>query len=968
MATRNAYLAYKRDTSRLLYWIIQTSNAIIRSSQARGPDEDVPAVANTTGEITVSSLVFLSKLIAKHIGAVPPAIYRLFQSVIDARTASYVIFQKLAAQNPNPEMERSNASHKAFIDALVEAFEALGGKEWKMADGPADDGSDLKREDLDQLLLTNRFSALDLEGQTAASGHGDDASDEESDKTEPQAASASKRRRQPKPGKGKKGKRGKKAKKQQAPALDDVPLESYRIIQGKDGISADYLIAVDALVREWTELRSYLQGVWREVAYNGLNSAVAGAVSTLAVAMIQRSAAAMFIDFPGLDSFEAVVNAITRGDLEKAKGYSALSPGPRDGDDGLEDAKAGEAEVDVKEHFLLHAYQDLVDFLADFQKNRNGKPTKRMLDEIGDWNPELNLREASKEERLRWRRAYTINWLYDLVNVHSSMVAQRNNTSAREGEREAREDMECYGQPDPHPRIFGLNQFASAISSLARRKNGTDSPSADQGPVLAPPAPDFHPRRDVDIFLDPKYERFGRGFLRAVNVLWKSFERDAEELGDKERNKHKHLLWWIEHDIGVGLGELKYLRLWLSIPPSRLSDTRPNGLWEYSPFLCGVGLMEALELAYRVSMVIWDRIPEQMSLVHLHNMLVQTGRLKKPVEIFASISTLFQSAFFLDGKIPTTGFGKALTTLYDKTGRYRATLARANRRADARSGGVHRTLSPDTNRFIQRKSNLLLYRQADWNVDRIPDADVPVRSMLGRVRLSQTKQTVDPTTGAARLEETDLVRRARAQGASDQELLSMAASIGQILQRLPGGAGRGAHLSSDHLANKRTTEARAAGRGGGGELSGRDLLALLREDIFRDVCGSGGGSGEGEGGGEGADDGVPPLSSINYLWVTVEGLLMFIMMEEELASRQNKVYLRSYEESGERLAGKRQWLTLEALHDMEDECLSVMAAVFEDVSGEFGHRSYWADVEPDAATRLTGPNPSPRFKYLEAGV
>ena len=37
---------------------------------------------------------------------------------------------------------------------------------------------------------------------------------------------------------------------------------------------------------QWVELRHYLQEVWHNVAYNGLNSAVTGTISNIAVGMI----------------------------------------------------------------------------------------------------------------------------------------------------------------------------------------------------------------------------------------------------------------------------------------------------------------------------------------------------------------------------------------------------------------------------------------------------------------------------------------------------------------------------------------------------------------------------------------------------------------------------------------------------------------------------------------------------------
>jgi hypothetical protein len=54
MVTPNPYLAYKRDTSRLTYWIITTSNHIVASCKTL-PD-DTPRVLITNGQVTVSGL------------------------------------------------------------------------------------------------------------------------------------------------------------------------------------------------------------------------------------------------------------------------------------------------------------------------------------------------------------------------------------------------------------------------------------------------------------------------------------------------------------------------------------------------------------------------------------------------------------------------------------------------------------------------------------------------------------------------------------------------------------------------------------------------------------------------------------------------------------------------------------------------------------------------------------------------
>jgi len=60
--------------------------------------------------------------------------------------------------------------------------------------------------------------------------------------------------------------------------------------------------------------------VWREVSYGGLNSAVSGVLSNMAVATVKQTESAIFVDFPGHESYEILMKTITRGDLDKAHG------------------------------------------------------------------------------------------------------------------------------------------------------------------------------------------------------------------------------------------------------------------------------------------------------------------------------------------------------------------------------------------------------------------------------------------------------------------------------------------------------------------------------------------------------------------------------------------------------------------------------------------------------------------------
>jgi hypothetical protein len=178
MADQNSYLRYKRDTRHLLYWMIHASNTILKSSAslpATASDATLKTV-NTTGQITVSALVPMSKLIAEHINPIPSTIYRILQSVIDARKATYAVFQQIVTKKPDPEIERSNASHKHFIDSLTEAFEALGGKVWVSKQNSANETPD--EEDTEDVIFANKFSALNLSESNGAEEEGDAESDE----------------------------------------------------------------------------------------------------------------------------------------------------------------------------------------------------------------------------------------------------------------------------------------------------------------------------------------------------------------------------------------------------------------------------------------------------------------------------------------------------------------------------------------------------------------------------------------------------------------------------------------------------------------------------------------------------------------------------------------------------------------------------------------------------------------------
>ncbi|PNP54431.1 hypothetical protein THARTR1_04988 [Trichoderma harzianum] len=870
----------------------------------------------------------MAKTISKHAVRVPGAIYRKLQSVTRARTAVYQAFQQLAALSPkpDPEMEQSNVTHKFFIDALHEVFEIFGGPAWVQEQQRGSKEADLDAEldaEVEKANFSNRFAALSLglsaqgEPDTAAV---DSSGDEESD-VERKSAAPGQQRRQARPGRGKKKKGGKRAKKSKQTAkptpqtLDQVPLESYRIIENADGLVTDYLMSVYALFEEICDLRLHMSGLWHEVAYEGLNSAVAGTLADLVTAMIKRTEAAIMVEFPGHESYETVMQTITRGNIEEAQGNFIMTLYRGDGPDRPPE-KMGEAELDVKEQFLIYAYQDLVDFVTDFQATRSGKPTKRMLQEIDKWDPTLDLQHATKEQRHRWRRSYTINWLYDLVNVYSGIVVQRNTMK---GEHHVYEkvDWAADGKWSKHVRLFGINEFAGIVTSLAMQKPGTDikkrinpslvfqlqcivdsltvsrgwSLNTFRGHVLEPPMSGFRPRRDIDLFMDRKNERFGKGFPQGSHMLKQLLERDIILHGNPNRHQLQiDVLEGLAWDFRDWLGESKYMYGLTNLPPSRFSSSNSNGLWEYSPFLCGTGLAESLELVYRFGQVLWDQLPEPMLLVHLHNMLVQKKYLERPIGLFAALKDTFSEAFFVDGRRPTSNFQQALESQMNKTDTHFALRQRAMRRGT--SNTTYGMLNPAANRFFRTKSNLLLYHENEWDPDRIPNEDLGKHTLLYNFR-SRYSEIWPSRPGTGEPQSFDTNRSHLPIFDSDNNPMP-------ALPR-PGRANR---------------------------LSRRELLEFIRYDIYSDVCGR------------------SPYSSLNYAWVTARIMTCFMMFEDELKRLNNPLYQDIYVAINGH-PEERVFLAVAALSEKNEECLEVMAKVLEEQRMGWMQHIYWEDLDTD---------------------
>ena len=659
--------------------------------------------------------------------------------------------------------------------------------------------------------------------------------------------------------------------------------------------------------------------------------------------------------FSDHESYETIIKTLTRGDPEKAQHQFSIEL-YRIADNGHQPDKVKDNSVDVKEQFWVHTYNNLVDFITDFQMNRSGKPTKAMQAQINDWNPTLDLQRATKEDRLKWRRSYTINWLYDLVNVFSSIVVQRN-TMKGEKHRYEYVDWSPTGPWHHHRRLWGLNEFAGFITKLAMQKPNTDIRhqilphhvfqlqcivdsltasrgwmlSPFRGHVLGPPARSFRPRRDVDLFLDRQNERQGQGLLQAIDILKQLLEKDAELHHDPRRHRDQcEILEEIKWDYVNWLGESKYMYGLDTIPPSRFSKSNANGLWEYSPLLCASGLVEGLVLAQRVAFLLWDRIPEPTLAFHLHNMLVKRGYIQRPIGLYSTLENLLEDSIFPEG-VPESNFFEALLSR-TQLSNYRATIRQ--RSAAARNSGtdIHKLMDIGLNPFFKTKSALVMYSDVDWVPEKIPDGEIRIPSLLYMVRLSETKRVVDSLTGEKRLEETTLVQRSKARGRNDAELLEMAAmpsplsatsqaeETESLLHRI--------HDFKDQKPAPPLQPYRVKDKKKQESITGRSLLDLLRLDFFADVCGR------------------DPLSSLNYVWITVHIFMLFMRIEDRLREARHPLYLRAYENPMPQMRlQKRLALITNAMAEEDVEALKMFAEVFQDPRVGAINCIFWKDLQ-----------------------
>ncbi|CAI0646429.1 unnamed protein product [Colletotrichum noveboracense] len=555
-------------------------------------------------------------------------------------------------------------------------------------------------------------------------------------------------------------------------------------------------MAILSFRTEWAQIRLYVQDLWIDVIHKNLNTAVAGAVSNVAIAKIKKTELELFDDFPEHCYFEKITDTLTRGGLHRLqKVAEEKAAADRDHHGCL---------VDVKEQLLMYTYQDLLDFCTDFQKSRNGKPTKAMRAKIGLWDPKLSLETATKEEGILWRRKFTINWLYDLVNEYSSWE------QTQRGERCFSDDVDWSpsGPSGSQGTLLGLTDFAassnfSGIVDATCVKSGW-SLCSHGGHILEAPAAGFLAIRDIKSIIDERPEDEA-GHDHSCGCCYASHLRFCQRLAQKLQTRQDigmyncnaiiqpatHVLSWSVEYLESRLGRCNSESVLegAPIPPSRFGV--PHSLWALSPFLCGVGLAEALQIIYSTGMRFLDIYPIPTMMLHLEQMIHNKGGYEGKehdwgLPLAGIMRGLFRHCLYVEGKWPSKDaadeeYVNALDAWAE--GDVTATRRlRAKRVKNPVPGGVACPFPVRQNVNFNKLSHLMIYQEADWDPSRIHYTSLEPKTALAAVRLSREPTYFDLFTGE-QSEPTELVRHMYEKVGWDDDWSGHQMSVGEGLFR-----------------------------------------------------------------------------------------------------------------------------------------------------------------------------------------
>ncbi|KAH6684301.1 hypothetical protein B0J14DRAFT_9457 [Halenospora varia] len=153
------------------------------------------------------------------------------------------------------------------------------------------------------------------------------------------------------------------------------PLERYKITS-----EAEFYFAVCFFVRDLLYLRRYTFNLWKQAGLGKVHRAVASAVSNLVVKVVETAQYELAMDYPDFLHYRGVINHLVRNvDVDI---IGSATEGRRA---AMRDAEAG---------LLLNTHNDLVQFMIEVRKQRNGRPGPSL--KSVNWNPNFVSAESER--------------------------------------------------------------------------------------------------------------------------------------------------------------------------------------------------------------------------------------------------------------------------------------------------------------------------------------------------------------------------------------------------------------------------------------------------------------------------------------------------------------------------------------------------------------------------------------------
>ncbi|KAF5657150.1 hypothetical protein FHETE_10600 [Fusarium heterosporum] len=921
MHSNNLYSSYKRDTKDVLYWMINVTNSLVRTSENHPSSH--PVQERNGDQVAVDHLISMSHFIVDKNERVPDFIFRYLKSVIYARKIVAATFQQPVGSIQDDAIIASNKSHRHFITTLERVYSIFGGQEWEVSQAgkvaPLDDA-----EDLEKLALMNRFKGLTVEKAGSSSSEGD------------QPASSSRSRQTKKKGKKQKKKKGGKKNNSKRQIPDhEVSRDKIQMIDQNESLLTDYSMAVLSAVKEWAELRPYMQNMWQKVAYKSGNSAVAAGTAKVAISIVKKTGTDIFIDFTDRDTYYRIVNCITRGSVDQAQGMFAL-----DIDYGSDDPSTGPTLIDIREQFLINIYENLKDFIADFRLNRNGKPSNNMRSRLNTWRPDMDLQSLTEQERLDWRRLYVIKWLYDLVNAHYHKSVYGLKDFAREVTKIAMSNNEVSRLIYGH-HVFQLQCIVDAFT-ISRGW----TPHPVEGHVMRPAA-SATASRDLDTFFHGNPIKGIPGYTQSSTSLKITIRRDERY---RRIQDIINALPSTRRDFLACLGEHDDMPFMEDKTLVRPTDENLNSLLQTSPFLCGAALLECLGLSYKIGMFLWEVTPDPTLILHLNGGALDLGFTDEENELWDRLETWLMAEFF-PGYVQTQTAGKNLQlAIDDQVHNNRQRLNRPPLRCRGHyTNDILKLVDLKSNESFTTGSMVTCLQAAGWSVGDIPDEDLPLGSTEFWYRMDHTPRELDPETNKLQLADSVLRRRTKDSGmAKDNYIFNHIKSIKSKATKVRRGLGEDFPVDTPARRTSQQLEL-STGATVGGPSSQRDIITYrfpqpralpsvlddieaAHTDLEWDICGRllndvGSNQGAEQQGGEASDSedeftgySTLPLSGMNYVDITCRMHKVLKAIEERLRVDEDPLYNELY--TDDNIRDCRARLVMEVLHFFKRDKMS----------------------------------------------